>query len=478
MTNREKIWAVVVIAFPANTVILFHVYLGSFLRLMGDDYCTVYYANRFGILRSAWYWYLNWAGVYARSLTNVILVWASEHRTFWFIVPGILLIWFLASGFVISLLLRNEIISKDKSWFSFYLAAALIFATLLVSPKYTQSVHWWAGMNAYLTPLVFNTIYVAVFLVFRRKPRNNQMILIWSLASFFIAFIVGGFSETFTPILLTFLAFVIGLRFIMRQITVNHPDFFFLTAGIFGALLALVTMVAAPGNAVRQANYLVHPSMIAILQISLKGYFAFLHTIFTSPEKLSGLTGVFLGSAWLGLYSINEKKPLAWYPLAILALGAAFIFFCFPPAAYGMLEVPPDRALFIPVYILVISIINAGYVSGKWASFQWREHGRVLKLWMSLAVAILMSFSAWNASSTLYNSRHIYTEFAQLWDSVDRQILQAKVMGETSASIPWLYNWTNLEMPNNNPKYWVTICITKYYDFPVFGPDPDISPPW
>ena len=47
---------------PTGCTVLFYVYLGSYVRLIADDFCSMYFARRLGLLRSMWYWYKNWHG--------------------------------------------------------------------------------------------------------------------------------------------------------------------------------------------------------------------------------------------------------------------------------------------------------------------------------------------------------------------------------------------------------------------------------
>ena len=74
----------------------------------------------------------------------------------------------------------------------------------------------------------------------------------------------------------------------------------------------------------------------------------------------------------------------------------------------------------------------------------------------------------------LYESRDTYISFAQRWDQADALIMQAKTNGDKSVTIPALHVWTGPGGdPTDNPNFWVTRCYSLYYDFPVFGPDPN-----
>lgn len=87
-----------------------------------------------------------------------------------------------------------------------------------------------------------------------------------------------------------------------------------------------------------------------------------------------------------------------------------------------------------------------------------------------LAVTLLLSYSSWVTSRTLYESRQTFVEFANLWDQVDAQILQAKANGDESITIPAMSSWTGLDRPNENPKFWATKCYSDFYGIQIFGP--------
>jgi hypothetical protein len=82
----------------------------------------------------------------------------------------------------------------------------------------------------------------------------------------------------------------------------------------------------------------------------------------------------------------------------------------------------------------------------------------------------LIGFSALTTIGSLYNQRQVYIDFAEKWDGVDAQILQAKVEDQDSVQIPAMDNWAQLERPTANQGYWPTFCYTRYYGIPVYGP--------
>lgn len=458
------------LAIPSGIAVALHAYIGSFTRLMADDYCTLYFTNRLGVLRTAWYWYLNFAGVFARSPINKILQLVGPNNMS-VIVPGALILWVALTAWVLYILLEKEMPHKPRVWTSLALSITFIYLVLLLTPQPTQSLYWWGGFSAYTAPLILGTLYIAIFLTMTKRPWNKNTFHVWSIASFLMAFGLGGISESFSPSLIVTIVFGVGWGLITKKLNAEHPAIWFFGAGLMGSILALITMLAAPGNTVRMSYFPAHPRIIETVQISIGGYVNFLMALLKEPQKWTGMLGVFLGSMLLGTNSSNENPPKNWTPPAILALGIFFAFLCFPPAAYGTSEPPPNRVLIISSFMLVVGLLASGYMNGKW--FSHRVPANFIRLTVKgliFSTIVMMSFSTLITSRALYVSRSIYIEFANLWDQADIQIRRAKENGDESVTIPALDNWAGLERPTENERYWPNKCYSAYYGIQIYGP--------
>ncbi|HEX9330687.1 MAG TPA: hypothetical protein VF896_02290, partial [Anaerolineales bacterium] len=74
-------------------------------------------------------------------------------------------------------------------------------------------------------------------------------------------------------------------------------------------------------------------------------------------------------------------------------------------------------------------------------------------------------------SINLYQSRAEFIEYARHWDEMDANILKSKKDGATQVFIPMIQNWAFLNTPNDNPKFWVNICMSGYYDVQILARD-------
>ena len=473
MSKQWARWAFLSIFLPSGVVLGIHAYLGSFNRFVADDFCSAYFAERLGLLRSVWFWYTAWFGRYSAGAADAILPIFGE-RGIAFTVICILLIWLAVVIAALAGLWPKEGQRENKYLAAVSLGTAAVYVTLLVSPNVPQSLYWWGGMRAYIPPLIFVTFYAALFQQYVAKKRSGKELLLWQGISFMITFIGGGFSETFTPVQVVFFVFMIALGLTVRKFDFRSPTFKFLAIGLLGAIAALIVMVAAPGNANRQAFFPKSSGLSSILSISLTGYLAFLKDMFSTPDKIAGLLGISAASILWGLQARPEHAPKSWAAPAIILAGLGFAFGCFPSAAYGMSDVPPARALIIPAYFLVISLVSAGFIWGRWLKVHVKPgYEFSFNLGLGIGMMALMLCSAWWSGQALYSSRQQYLDYAVLWDRMNVQVLQAKAAGKSSVMIPRMVNWAGLDSPNDNPKFWLNYCYSKYYDINVLAPPSD-----
>ena len=87
-----------------------------------------------------------------------------------------------------------------------------------------------------------------------------------------------------------------------------------------------------------------------------------------------------------------------------------------------------------------------------------------------MACALLVSSSALSIGRLLA-SRANYIRYAEHWNAVDLQIRSARDRGETEIWIQPINNWAGLNEPNDNPKFWLNLCLREYYGIEVLGLD-------
>jgi hypothetical protein len=475
MNGRAKAFSLLLGILPASVLVM-HGYLGSYTRLIADDFCSVYFAEKLGLLRSIWFWRLNWSGRYSAFAIDWVLAKLAPVYSLPFVTSISLILWCLFAMLTIFLALRSL---KPESWnwvVAFLTGLLFVFVVLSLSPNLPQSLYWWNGMRSYTLPLIGLTL---AFMVFQARPAkfvSNFNGLLWGVGSFILLFLNGGLGETFAVFQFSALVFLIALRLVSSPIKREDTGLLLYAAGLLGTVISLVVIISAPGNAIRQA-FNPPPEFGKLVGISIQAYLDFLSLILFSPEKITGLAGAILLLILLGGFYADAIHK-GWQIAAYVGGGILLSFACFPPGVYGYSEPPPLRTLVIACFGLVAGLFCASFLVGQRLSKVIQSRNVVYFGVTSISV-LLLGVSSIIQMQMLYQQRTDYIAYAQAWDRNDRMIWEAKTAQKASVIIenPAANNWTGLNVLNDNPKFWVNACHTNYYGIPVFGPKPDEDQP-
>jgi hypothetical protein len=441
-----------------------YAYLGSFTRMLADDFCSIGFANRLGLLRSIWFWYLNWSGRYTAFAADwLILKSILGPYRLGFLVPVTIIAWLAFLIFTIYLQLEKK--HPSALLHAAALAAVFLFLVFLLTTEISQSLFWWNGMRSYALPLVVISFYFLLFQVYKRFRISP----LWAgLLGFILFFLSGGLGETFAVAQTAFILFWIGLD-LLNLTDRPRNEMVILYASLVGALCSLVAVILSPGNGLRQANLPASPNMLTLVSISLQAYGKFLAGFFQGPARVLGLAGAVLAAVWIGVQYLELASAKRWRIPAYILGGVLVSFSCFPPGVYGYSEPPPARIHIIPVFFLLAGLLGAGFTTGSWLAgrdgYRWLD-----SIPFIVSITLLIGFCSLITITYLLGKRSEYVRFAEKWDQVDAQILQARAENRKTVSIPAMNNWAGLEWPTDNPNYWPTQCYSVYYGIQVVGP--------
>ena len=157
--NRFHVISLTLLMAAASIPLFFHAYLGWYSRFIADDFCTAWMADRLGVLRATWYWYLTWTGRYSATLLDSAAGVLGAHFLP-FVTPAILILWLAALTWAIFSLLPA---AGPRLLQAAALGTALLATTLLLAPSVPQSLYWGQGMRSVIPPLVLSACYLALF---------------------------------------------------------------------------------------------------------------------------------------------------------------------------------------------------------------------------------------------------------------------------------------------------------------------------
>jgi len=469
MSEKKRFWSSLPIIAFATAALAGLAYLGSYTRFMADDYCSAYYAIRFGLLRSIWYWYINWSGRYSAFAFD----WLVLTRTFgpygahW-VPPIAIAIWLVATIAAVHTGLKS-IASHAAMWsIAIAISVSFLVTVIVLSPDIAQSYFWLNGMRSYSLPLVVLSVYAFLFQWILPRLKSDKAISLTCILVFGLTFAIGGFSETYAVFQLMLLVFLTGLRWFANDRKMDTP-FKLLCAAMFGALVSVIIVALAPGNAIRKAQLPPAPGLIKWMGISIGAYLSFLQDILLTPQKVTALIGAILVSAWAGTgYKAEVKRP-KWMIPAQVAGGLILSFVCVPPAVYGYAAPPPPRTLSIAAFALAAFWMSASFLIGNWLARTSRSSVR-LEAGLIVLATLLIGTASVLTLVYVNQNQGAYIAFAQKWDAMDAQILQARAEHQPLVNIPAMTNWASVERPNDHPKFWATACYSEYYRIQVYGP--------
>lgn len=343
------------------------------------------------------------------------------------------------------------------------LGSVSVFLTIAASPFIQQSFFWVDGFRAYTLPVIVLMAYLIPYFLFFEKINSKSKAIAAAFTSLFLFFASGGLSETFAVFQFALLVFWIAYYWIVERPAKIDNNLLLLIGGLIGSIIAIVVIVSAPGNSIRQSFSPPPPNLFDLLSISLKAYGTFLFTIISTPEKITTLIGAILAAFWAG--SLFNTNSTAHGKRILLQITGAFLlsFSCFPPGVYGYSEPPPDRVL-----IIAALLMSAAFWMGNLFQGPLQKVDRSRSVLASLLILFLFS-SAWMNASLQYNSRMEYISYAQEWDKTDAVIKAAKAEGKESITVPAVPNWAAMDLLNDNPKHWVNECYSYFYGIQVFG---------
>ena len=460
------------VGMAALLILGIHAYIGGFTRLIADDFCSAYLFPRLGLLRYIWYWYKGWAGRYSAFAADMVLVGLGRYGIA-YLTLLVICVWLLAIFAIVYLLQKSEIRNSEKRKTALTFSLATLFLIFLLTPNPDQSFYWFSGFHTHTLPVIGFTVLLALYLWLRKFEPAKTKIYLSAVLGFVFSFLIGGFSETFTVLAFVFWGSLLLRLFVRKEMNVRGFDFQFLVMAWLGTTLALLVVLASPGNEIRQALFPATPDIFTILRISSVGFFDWIWKIVALPRKILGLTGVLMVLFWSGFAEPFRLELKKWEVPAMLLMGFLLAFLSFPPAVYGTSESPPSRVLIIPVFAFVLAVALFAYGWGNRANSGGnisRFCSKYSFLPMILSAVLVLTSAGLEARYLLARAA-IYANYAAYWDVMDQQIMHAKQAGQTSVIIHSERNWAGLNDPGNNPKFWVTACISKYYDINVLADD-------
>ena len=464
------IFALGVLTFSVG--ILAAAYMGSFMRLSGDDYCFGAVVKEYGFLRTQIHSYLDQppyhGNRYSHTLVSGLASIAGPAASA--ALPGLTLVGWVAAAAWCGRQLATWARLRRPLLLGLLGAAAAVFLTVYQAPDRVQSVYWRSANIPYLVPLALDWVLLGLVLWQARSRRVRPVGL---LATLLLAIFIGGFSEAAAAFQVTWLVFALGAAWALRRrpAVERGPLILALAVATGGAGFSLVAHAASPFARAGLENLGSHPSASVLLATSLRGGWGFLRETLqglTLPTVVTFVLGATLG-ALLALEDGPESRRRWHLPAgaAMFLLAAAVVLAgaVEAPSLYAYNALPDARAQLASRHVMVLAFLAIGLAAGFAVIAVLPPGKKRLPLLAGILAAIVVAtvYPLWGASQIVVDVP-TYRRWANAWDARHAEILCARETGEVNLHVMLIdHIIPSVSELTDDPAFWYNVCAAGSY---------------
>jgi hypothetical protein len=315
------------------------------------------------------------------------------------------------------------------------MAVSVAYFSVLQIPALYETLYWRAGMTSHFAPLVFIPFF-GVFLLRQIKLAEQRPPSLWIQAVCFLSpFLIGGFSEPPTALMVTILTLAIFAvwQWGRRGIPPFHPDHF--AVGPYWRVICTDSNGARPSQFDPFTN-----AALPVWRSSFSGSsnshltLLWIHlSHFLLPRLFPSLCQRLLFYVKFAYFSPELSKEtrnsLGIILLVTPLLAYMLIAASFAPSAYGQ-SYPVARARFIGRLLLTSALMLEGALLGILvAQIRTRFFRSIYVRGFAMLALILLAFyplrTAWLTSMQI----PAYQQRAAAWDARDSEIRTLEAQG-------------------------------------------------
>jgi hypothetical protein len=453
-----------------------YAYRGWFSRYTADDYCTAGLQRAAGFVGAQIYWYEFWSGRMTYYFVVGLVEYAGPAAAQ--VLPAIAIsAWLLIGAWALLPVARQQRWPAPVGSAAVG-SAAVILVCLSGAPRLDQSLYWMTGMLTYLLPLVLMTAYAGWLarraLAEGSRPASRREMFV--SGAFLI--LVGGLSEVSLAEQLALLGLAACFALVLLRSERYQALRMLLVGGLMATVVSAVIVVAAPGNRVHEATVTgtVHP--VSDLPFAFRSSVDFVGLFARAVEfraRPAVLLLLLLTVGWGGYARVAGRAPYNgrrwyWYAATIpatLACGWLMLIAASVPGYFAQQWDVPERAQFVGVWMVAITLAVVGYQVGQAAGeaiqlVGLRDHETVWRtVW---AVALLAA-----AAAPLPAARDTLAlipadaAYAADWDSLDATLRADATAGGPAVLDRTLPPHFGFEFLGADPSAYPNPCIARFY---------------
>lgn len=241
----NSVWAWL-LALLSLLPLAFYAYIGSFSRLLMDDYPIFAGALWLGFRDNLSYWWNHWSGSYTYYIFHDLLSIFGPVRIPSVFPTVIIIVWLGGLAWLISLALRHFTQRRSHAPIAIAIAALTVNAALMSFHTW-ESIYWYAASADYTLPAGILLWMLAAALECSGRIRSRGWLLVAALAAGLAGFVNAGFTElhVFIQALFFPLMLVLGIGFAAGSRRRAWAALLF--SAWLGSVISLALQVSAPG---------------------------------------------------------------------------------------------------------------------------------------------------------------------------------------------------------------------------------------
>ncbi|TAF33022.1 MAG: hypothetical protein EAZ57_07175 [Cytophagales bacterium] len=361
---------------------IFLMFLGYFAPITNEDFCFLDILENEGFLGSIKWWFTQWQGrLSAYLLIQLTLILYDLTGSIWGYIAFVCL--FFITGFVavfyrLSQLKDHLTISKALLAAFFVQGVLVLFFEFHTLLRLNVSAMYFGGMG-----------FLCWALAALKRSQNHPYSVFWIFGGCFMAFCAACSSEAFGLNLVLWGALGCVLTYTRTWPQGWHAlngrplkaAFILWTS----ALLGLLTMLFAPGTAIRREQFKAATSLIEFIQTLLASLKLFVYSFLARPLPEVFLLASFIvlmsamACSLLDKHKLVSKQLIFWIPCAMLVLLTSTIV----PTVYALQNIGPHRALVLSFAIFLGFGVWLGFILFQIWGQKWHE-------WLAYSASILL----------------------------------------------------------------------------------------
>jgi hypothetical protein len=458
-----------IIGITLTVPLVIHAYLGTYSRYIADDFCTAGSLKELGFLQSQAFWYETWSGRYA--FTFVINIIESLGPWTAMLMPAVIILaWISGLALFFRGLARRFKLEMDSGAY-LLITALIVFGILSGVGNPYQSIYWLTGVVTYSLPLVLVTIFLAWLLRRNKNERHSGDLALPGALALVIAFVIGGFSETYVAVQITLFTGLLASQLILLGNSERYK-IFILSAALLGSVIAMVVIIVAPGNAMRAGIMPDRPDLLTLLDRTWLDFKIFTSRILNQEfwtlaliSSIPALTIIACGVTDRDFWNKSRRQiflSLLGLPVFTVLLVLASIM----PYEYGISSFPDDRVLVISRAALYTSIAiwsaGVGVFIKTFLGIPDRPLEFVGLIGLLLILGMGMFVSLGEIRSSLDNRGRL-TQFAESWDERHEKLTSIENPDDRAVEARSLTHMGGLAEIGYDPDEWINRCVAQYY---------------